>query len=96
MVLMVTVPPAPLVFVKVKVCVGLFAPTVVDAKVRLAGASVAVSAAGVVADTSFDRALSLADCHTPPPVPDALAVDAKVNVFEVGWPVEVKVPLNAA
>jgi len=67
---------------------------VVEVKVRLAGRSVAVLTAAVFTVISFDCALSLPVLHTPPPVPDALVEDEKVNVDPVGCPVEVKVPLN--
>lgn len=71
-------------------------PTVWLAKTRLAGRNVAVNAAGVVTVISLDLALSLAGRHAPPPVPLPLVELAKVKVDPVGWPVEVKVPLNAA
>lgn len=47
--LIVTLPPAPEVFVQVNACDGDDVPTVNEPKVRLAGRSVAVSPAGTVA-----------------------------------------------
>jgi hypothetical protein len=39
---------------------------------------------------------SLDVCQAPPPVPEPAVEDAKVKVVELGWPVEVNVPLNPA
>jgi hypothetical protein len=80
----VTVLPEPEVFVTVTSWPGLDVPTVREANVSEAGAMDSVKAAGTVACTSFDLALSAPDCHTPPPVPVAFVALAKVNAVELG------------